>query len=99
MKKQRFTEEQIIVVLREQEAGALNRAGKAMQNGYVESFDGRMRDDLRKESLLFGRPSSIGYQSPADYAGFTTATRSNAERCGRYAFLPFCGPPTAPSGT
>jgi len=29
-------------------------AGKPMQNGYVESFNGRMRDELLNESLFFG---------------------------------------------
>ena len=62
--------------------------GRPMQNGYVESFNGRMRDELLNESLFFGldharsaiaewaddynhfRPhSSLGYQTPADYAG------------------------------
>ena len=62
--------------------------GKPMQNGYVESFNGRMRDELLNESLFFGldharsaiaqwaddynnfRPhSSLGYQTPAVYAG------------------------------
>ena len=28
--------------------------GKPMQNGYVESFNGRMRDELLNESLFFG---------------------------------------------
>lgn len=28
--------------------------GKPMQNGYVESFNGRMRDELFNESLFFG---------------------------------------------
>ena len=28
--------------------------GKPMQNGYVESFNGRVRDELLNESLLFG---------------------------------------------
>lgn len=27
--------------------------GKAAQNGYVESFNGRMRDELQNESLFF----------------------------------------------
>ena len=62
--------------------------GKPMQNGYVESFNGRMRDELLNESLFFGldharsaiaewrqdfntaRPhSSLGYQTPAAFAG------------------------------
>ncbi len=33
---------------------ALHRAGKPMQNGGVESFNGRMRDELLNESLFFG---------------------------------------------
>ena len=71
--------------------------GKPMQNGYVESFNGRMRDELLNESLFFGldharsaiaewaddynhsRPhSSLGYQTPASYAGTIAATGSNA---------------------
>jgi putative transposase len=28
--------------------------GRPMQNGYVESFNGRMRDELPNESLFFG---------------------------------------------
>jgi transposase InsO family protein len=28
--------------------------GKPMQNGYAESFNGRMRDELLNESLFFG---------------------------------------------
>lgn len=67
--------------------------GKPMQNGYVESFNGRMRDELLNESLFFGldharsaiaewvedfsttRPhSSLGYQSPAAFAGLLIAT-------------------------
>ncbi len=31
---------------------ALHRAGQADQNGFVESFNGRMRDELLKESLF-----------------------------------------------
>ena len=69
--------------------------GKPMQNGYVESFNGRMRDELLNESLFFGldharsalaewrqdfntaRPhSSLGYQTPAVFAGTLTATGS-----------------------
>jgi len=29
--------------------------GRPMQNGYIESFNGRMRDELLNESLFFGR--------------------------------------------
>ncbi|MBO9136443.1 IS3 family transposase [Rhizobium sp. B230/85] len=85
--------------------------GRQMQNGYVESFNGRMRD----ESLFFGldharsaiaewaedynhfRPhSSLGYQTPADYAGLIAATGSNATQCGSFAFPPVAH--TAPFG-
>ncbi|WP_199260336.1 IS3 family transposase [Paracoccus binzhouensis] len=71
--------------------------GKPMQNGYVESFNGRMRDELLNESLFFGldharsaiaewrqdfntaRPhSSLGYQTPAAFAGTLAATGSDA---------------------
>jgi putative transposase len=66
--------------------------GRPMQNGYIESFNGRMRDELLNESLfvdldqarhLIGdwvtdyntaRPhSSLGYKTPAAYAGTLTA--------------------------
>ncbi len=30
---------------------------KPMQNGYVESFNGRMRDELLNDSLFFGSRS------------------------------------------
>src|SRR5690606_8321940 len=81
--------------------------GKPMQNGYVESFNGRMRDELLNESLFFGldharsaiaewiddyntfRPhSSLGYQTPAAYAGTIAATGSNAAQFESYAFPP-----------
>ncbi len=35
--------------------------------------------------------SSLGYQTPADYAGIIAATGSNATQCGSFAF-----PPVAP---
>ncbi|MFT4002975.1 MAG: IS3 family transposase, partial [Rhizobium sp.] len=85
--------------------------GKPMQNGYVESFNGRMRDELLNESLFFGldharsaiaewaddynhfRPhSSLGYQTPAGYAGIIAATGSNAAQDESFAF-----PPVAPT--
>jgi transposase InsO family protein len=62
--------------------------GRPMQNGYIESFNGRMRDELLNESLFTNldqarqliddwardyntaRPhSSLGYKTPAAYAG------------------------------
>jgi transposase InsO family protein len=65
-----------------------------MQNGYIDSFNGRMRDALLNESLfidldqtrqLIGdwavdynttRPySSLGYKTPAAYAGTLTAAK------------------------
>lgn len=89
--------------------------GRPMQNGYVESFNGRMRDELLNESLFFGldharsaiaewaddynnfRPhSSLGYQTPADYAGIIAATGSNATQSGSFALPPVA--PTAPFG-
>jgi transposase InsO family protein len=66
--------------------------GRPMQNGYIESFNGRMRDELLNESLFLdldqarqlisawaadyntARPhSSLGYKTPAAYAGTLTA--------------------------
>ncbi|NNH28808.1 IS3 family transposase [Rhizobium sp. SEMIA 4085] len=89
--------------------------GKPMQNGYVESFNGRMRDELLNESLFFGldharsaiaewaddyttfRPhSSLGYQTPADFAGTIAATGSNAAQDESFAFPPVAQ--TAPVG-
>lgn len=89
--------------------------GKPMQNGYAESFNGRMRDELLNESLFFGldharsaidewaadynhfRPhSSLGYQTPAGYAGTIAATGSNATQNESFAFPPVAH--TAPFG-
>ena len=68
--------------------------GKPMQNGYIESFNGRMRDELLNETLFIdldrarqligawvadyntARPhSSLGYKTPATYAGTLTAPK------------------------
>ena len=68
--------------------------GKPTQNGYIESFNGRMRDELLNESLFIdlerarqliaawvtdyntARPhSSLGYKTPAAYAGTLTAPK------------------------
>jgi putative transposase len=89
--------------------------GKPMQNGYVESFNGRMRDELLNESLFFGidharsaitewredfntaRPhSSLGYQTPAAFAGALTATASDASLDKGFASPPVAQP--APYG-
>ena len=89
--------------------------GKPMQNGYVESFNGRMRDELLNESLFFCldharsaiaewavdynhfRPhSSLGYKTPADFAGIIAATGSNAAQDENFAFPPVAH--TAPLG-
>jgi hypothetical protein len=89
--------------------------GKPMQNGCVESFNGRMRDELLNESLFFGldharraiaewaddynpfRPhSSLGYQTPADFAGTIAATGSNTAQDESFAFPPVAH--TAPLG-
>jgi putative transposase len=68
--------------------------GRPMQNGYIESFNGRMRDELLNESLFIdldqarrligawvadyntARPhSSLGYKTPAAYAGTLIAPK------------------------
>jgi transposase InsO family protein len=68
--------------------------GRPMQNGYIESFNGRMRDELLNETLFVdldqarqlisdwaadyntARPhSSLGYKTPAAYAGTLTAPK------------------------
>jgi putative transposase len=68
--------------------------GRPMQNGYIESFNGRMRDELLNETLFIdldqarqligawvadyntARPhSSLGYKTPAAYAGTLTAPK------------------------
>jgi transposase InsO family protein len=68
--------------------------GKPMQNGYIESFNGRMRDEHLNESLFIdldqarqlisawvadyntARPhSSLGYKTPAAYAGTLIAPK------------------------
>lgn len=40
--------------------------GRPMQNGYVESFNGRMRDELLNESLFFGLDHPPPFPPPAD---------------------------------
>ena len=38
---------------------ALHQPCKPMQNGYVESFNGRLRDELLNESLFFGLAEAL----------------------------------------
>ena len=49
-----------------------------MQNGFVESFNGRMKDELLNETLFHGlrhARSALGYQTPAAFAAnLNTAT-------------------------
>ncbi len=90
MKRIRFTEEQIIAVLREHEAGSED-GGSGAQARHLRS---RMRDELLNESLFIdldqarqligawvidyntARPhSSLGYKTPAAYAGTLTAPK------------------------
>jgi transposase InsO family protein len=63
MKRKRSSEDQIIGVLKEADAVAKTAdlalvewhyiaPAKPMQNGYVESFNGRMRDELLNETLF-----------------------------------------------
>lgn len=43
---------------------ALHRAGKPMQNGYVDSFNGRMRDELLNETLFLSIAHAPASRSP-----------------------------------
>lgn len=65
MKRTIRSEEQVIGILQEHEAGAKCAEakvewhhiapGKPMQNGFVESFNGRMRDEFLNETLFRNR--------------------------------------------
>jgi putative transposase len=69
---------------------ALHRAGQTDAERLIESFNGRMRDELLNEILLQARQrisawvtdyntarphSSLGYKTPAAYAGTLTALK------------------------
>ena len=68
--------------------------GRPMQNGFIELFNGRMRDELLNESLFINLDqargligawvtdyntasphSSLGYKTPAAYAGTLTTPK------------------------
>lgn len=51
--------------------------GKPMQNGYVESFNGRMRDELLNESLFFGLDHAA---APSPNGGRTSTPRDRTPR-------------------
>lgn len=89
--------------------------GRPMQNGFCESFNGRMRDELLNETRFHSldharcvidewtkdynteRPhSSLGYQTPAEYAARIVATGSAATLCEGSAPVPVAQ--TAPMG-
>ncbi len=63
--------------------------GKPMQNGFVESFNGRLRDELLTETLFHSR---LGWLRPAEYRRqFSTAGRAAALRQG-FARRPLATP-------
>lgn len=74
--------------------------GKPTQNGYIQSFNGRMRDGFLNESLFIDlgqvrqlidawaadyngarSHSSLGYKTPAAYAGALTAPEGALLTC------------------
>ena len=50
--------------------------GKPMQNGLCESFNGRMRDELRNESLFLG----LDYGKRSRPGSTTTSSGSRTQR-------------------
>lgn len=69
--------------------------GKPMQNGFVENFNGRMRDELLNETLFRNLPmpaawvtdynttrphAALGYQTPAGFALHAARDESSARR-------------------
>jgi hypothetical protein len=68
--------------------GGLELKALAEQHPDVDRHAGTCE---RNESNF--RPhSSLGYKTPADYAGIITATGSKATRCGSFAFPPVLPP-------
>ncbi|MEH2563692.1 hypothetical protein V1289_003319 [Bradyrhizobium sp. AZCC 2289] len=43
---------------------ALHRARQAMQNAFIESFNGRLHDELLNETLFYGASPPIYYGHP-----------------------------------
>ena len=64
--------------------------GKPMQNGYIESFNGRMRDELLNESLFLGSRSAPGKSSPPGWPTTTpeTAFLARLQHTGRLCRSP-----------
>ena len=71
-----------------------------MQNGFCESFDGRMRDELLNETLFFGlahaRAKIGAWATPASYAANITATGDRLRNPDQRRRSPVAHP--APSG-
>ncbi len=75
----------------------IGRRGKPMQTGYVESFNGRMRDELLNESLFFGLDHARA--AIADWvADFNTARPHSSLRYQTpAAYTPRSSPQPAPA--
>ncbi len=85
MKRSRFSEEQIIALLKQKESGVATAdvcrehgrhdiaPGKPMQNAFVKSFNGSFRDKLLNETLFHHWPRRGG-RSPH---GRTTTTETD----------------------
>jgi putative transposase len=70
--------------------------GKPMQNGFCESFNGRMRDELLNESLFFGLDHARTSIMPGQRSRTGPATTTGSVRTPRWAISPrlLMPPPT-----